>query len=513
MSATHTLIASLISNEAEDVSGRTKAEIERVLYVRVKNFDFLERATGAERQEQWSVKVAKTEENAGSGSIRVRKVTNLREPGAAVQYVLTSKLDIGKAGSAAETSEQSTLDQFNVFKYMANKGMLKDRYTFPIEGSDLYWEVDCFPKPGEMYFEWVKIDLESWPRDKELPQLPMAFSEMLEGTEGEQTEDGKAKISQLYQDVFLIANTKAPLAQYASEQPEVAPDTTGATGTQNPDDPDDDGDNDANGNGDNDGDSGKPPEDDANKDDADKDGGDAKKPKDEDGQGKDNDAGKDGKDNGKDGGFADGLGDATKEAFSSAGQVLMQMVPFLGPLITVIHAERGINGGVQFKQHTETTISKFDGQGRKTTQVHDTGSYELSDLSDAKDFIAIIERAASEVRQKKGKIQDITMTLWPQRDGKFGLFNIRTNRNGETKVFTENNPGDLKWFNLSLAGRRTIKLDGENVGRFNFNNRTISCPFNGEIVEFDAGQLRQLKYSTKPSSNHEFEIVEFNFDR
>ena len=514
MSATHTLIASLISNEAEDVSGRTKAEIERVLYVRVKNFDFLERATGAERQEQWSVKVAKTEENAGSGSIRVRKVTNLREPGAAVQYVLTSKLDIGKAGSAAETSEQSTLDQFNVFKYMANKGMLKDRYTFPIEGSDLYWEVDCFPKPGEMYFEWVKIDLESWPRDKELPQLPMAFSEMLEGTEGEQTEDGKAKISQLYQDVFLIANTKAPLAQYASEQPEVAPDTTGATGTQGNDSPDDTGNN-----GDDGDDANKTPDDDASNDGDDKD---KKKPKDEDGQGKENDPGKnkdDGDDSGdnadgKDAGFADGLGDATKEAFSSAGQLLMPFIPILGPLITVIHGERGMNvGGYQTKQHTETTIAKIDGNGRKTTQVHDTGSYDLHDLADAKDFIGVIERAVSEVKQKKSKIEDITLTLWPQRDGRFGLVNIRTNRNGETKVFTENNPGQLKWFNLSLAGKRLIKLNGEDVARFNFNNRSISCPFDGRIVEFDVGQLRQLKYSTKPSSNHEFEIVEFNFDR
>lgn len=218
------------SNEAEDVSGRTSAEIERVIYARVTNFDFLERATGAERQEQWSVKIPKTEENAGSGSIRVRKVTNLREPGAAVQYVLTTKLDIGNQGSSAETSEQSSVDQFNVFKYLANKGMLKDRYIFSIEGSDLNWEVDCFPKPGEMYYEWVKIDLEHWPRDKELPQLPMVVAEMIDGSEGQQTEEAKAKISKLYEEVFLMANTKDPLASYEEEssgQPGVATDEEG----------------------------------------------------------------------------------------------------------------------------------------------------------------------------------------------------------------------------------------------------------------------------------------------
>ncbi|HEX9137649.1 MAG TPA: hypothetical protein VF905_12000 [Nitrospirota bacterium] len=218
---------SMVSNEAEDTSGRTSAEIERVIYARVTDFKFLERAAGAERQEQWSIKIPKTDENAGSGSIRVRKVTNLREPGAAIQYVLTSKLDVGAGGSSAETSEQSSIDQFNVFKYLANKGMLKDRYVFPIEGSDLNWEVDCFPKPGELYFEWVKIDLEKWPSGKELPPLPFAAAEMMDGDKTNQNEETKAKISRLYEDVFLLPNTKEPLAAYeqpGSGQPGVAAD-------------------------------------------------------------------------------------------------------------------------------------------------------------------------------------------------------------------------------------------------------------------------------------------------
>jgi hypothetical protein len=214
------LISSImISNEAEDVSGRTSAEIERVIYVRVKDFGFLERANGAERQEQWSIKVEKTDDNAGSGSVRVRKSTNLREPGAAVQYVLTSKLDIGQMGSSAETPEQSSLDQFNIFKYLASKGMLKDRYYYPIEGSDLSWEVDCFPKPGAMYHEWVKIDLEKWPRGKELPALPMEFLEMMDGSEGMQTDESKEKISKLYEEIFLIPNTNSPLADYGNTDP------------------------------------------------------------------------------------------------------------------------------------------------------------------------------------------------------------------------------------------------------------------------------------------------------
>lgn len=212
--------ALMISNEAEDVSGRTSAEIERVVYVRVKDFKFLDNATGADRQEQWSIKIPKTEENAGSGSLRVRKIINLREPGAAVQYVMASKLDIGSMGASAETPEPSTADQFNIFKYLANKGMLKDRYYYPIEGTDLMWEVDCFPKPGELYHDWVKIDLEKWPRGKELPALPMEFIEMFDGSEGMTTPETDSKIKELYETMFLTANTKTPLATY--DEPDVS---------------------------------------------------------------------------------------------------------------------------------------------------------------------------------------------------------------------------------------------------------------------------------------------------
>ena len=494
-------IGSMISNEAEDTSGRTAAEIERVIYARVTSFDFLERATGAERQEQWSIKIPKSEENAGSGSIRVRKVTNLREPGAAVQYILTTKLDIGQKGSSAETSEQSSADQFNVFQYMANKGMMKDRYVFSIDGSDCVWEVDCFQKEvggAGLYHEWVKVDLEKWGKGKELPQLPFTAAETMDGDGANQTEETKAKISRLYQEVFLVANTKQPLGTPAELQdaPHGQPGVA-ADGNEQPagmeskpeNDPDKDNAEDAAANPENE-------DDQANVDGADKppkDGDDApaKKPGDE--------------------GFAEGLGDATKEAFSSAGQVLLPFVPVLGPLITTIYAQRGTDLGiVQTSQHTTKSVSSVDSNGHKTSRVEKTGSYQLSDLADAKDYIGHIERAVKEVVGNK-KVNRIDLTLWPQKDGRVGIFNIKTDRDGETKVFTENNPGKLKWFSLSLAGKRIIRIEGADVSNFKFNGRTITCPFNGKTVEFDVGQLRHLKYQTEPKNNS-FEIVEYNFD-
>lgn len=483
----------MISNEAEDTSGRTAAEIERVVYARVTSFDFLERAMGAERQEQWSIKIPKTDENAGSGSIRVRKVTNLREPGAAVQFILTSKLDIGKMGNCAETSEQSSADQFNIFKYMANKGMMKDRYTFAIEGSDRVWEVDCFQKPGALYFEWIKIDLEDWPAGKELPQLPFATAETVDGDKTNQTEETKAKISRLYEEIFLMKNTNTPLGvPEGEEEPEVPrseneqPGVAGDTGEKAPGtetQPDHSADDEAikaeGGEGD-----------DANA--GDKPDGD-KKPEDKEG-------------------FADGVGDATVEAFSSFGQVAIRLIPILGPLIARVQGGRSTDMGVsQTKQYTNKTESHVDKNGRKVSHSTGTGSFLLSDIPDAKDYIGTIEHSIKEVINKSKNIDRIDLSLWPQKDGRYDLFNISTDRDGTTRVITKNNPGSLKWFSMSLAGKRLIRLNGPDVSSLKFNGRTISCPFNGEIVEFDVGQLRHVKYQTKPVDSA-FDIVEYNFD-
>lgn len=226
------LISSLmISNEAEDVSGRTSAEIERVLYVRVGNFDFLDKANSAERQEQWSVKVKKTEDNAGSGSIRVRKSINLRETNSPPQYVLATKLDVGEKGSTAETPEQSTADQFRIFKYFGEKGMIKDRYSYDIPNTDLRWEVDCFPKEGAMYHEWLKLDLEKWPRGKELPALPFEVLEMIDGSPGYLTEENESKVRELYETMFLTPNQMQPLASYDDEEEESQQDNPNGTAT------------------------------------------------------------------------------------------------------------------------------------------------------------------------------------------------------------------------------------------------------------------------------------------
>uniref|UniRef100_A0AAU7PFA5 Uncharacterized protein n=1 Tax=Burkholderia phage vB_BgluM-SURPRISE13 TaxID=3159457 RepID=A0AAU7PFA5_9VIRU len=503
----------LKSNEAEDVSGRTSAEIERVIYVRVKDFGWLERATAAERQEQWSIKIPKTEANAGAGSIRVRKSINLREPGAAVSYVLTTKLEIGNRGSCAETPEQSSLDQFNVFKYLADKGMLKDRYYFNIEASDLQWEVDCFPKPGEMYHDWVKIDLESWPRGKELPSLPMEFTELLDGSEGLQSPESEQKIAQLYETMFLTKNTNQPLSDYGNTDP--APAAEGATNEdgepQENDNPDANGDaaaaggDDQSGGGD---DTSNPPTDDSsnNTNDDDTGGGDDDE-NNEDDDTKD-DVQKEVKNDTDDLAKATTESFKSNEAFSSMGQVLVPLIPVLGPLVTAIYGHRGMD---MTAQHTKKTVSHIDGTGTKTSRNTDTGSYTLTDMTDAKDYIGLIEKAVHEAMNQKKEIDRIDMTLWPQKDGRFGIINIKTDRNGETRIFTENNPGQLKWFSMSLAGKRVIRLKDGDIDSFRFNGRTISCPFQGETVEFDVGQLRSFKYQTKDGNNG-FDIVEYNFD-
>jgi hypothetical protein len=107
-----------------------------------------------------------------------------------------------------------------------------------------------------MYFEWVKIDLEKWPAGKELPQLPFAVAEMMDGDKASMSEETKTKISRLYEDVFLMKNTNEPLASYAepeNEQPAVAADSQNVPGAGSEDNPnqgeDDNGNDDPDGTG------------------------------------------------------------------------------------------------------------------------------------------------------------------------------------------------------------------------------------------------------------------------
>ena len=199
----------------EDLSSpKTILEQEYVFYVRITNFKQLENAAHAEKHEQWQIKIPSTDENAGSGSIRARKVTSAD---GTISYELTTKSKTKKGN--IETTIPATEENFTQIAFMANSGMRKDRYTFPIPNSDLSFEVDVYPDGKAGYYTWAKIDLEVRSPLSSFPELPIQVEEIITPQDAE-TPEGQEEVSRLFDTFFLLKN------KYKDLSPSLKPDTT-----------------------------------------------------------------------------------------------------------------------------------------------------------------------------------------------------------------------------------------------------------------------------------------------
>ena len=190
----------ITNTEATPDTSKTIHEKEYVFYVRIANFKQLENATHAEKQEQWEVKIPRTDLNKSEGKLRVRKITSSTGE---VKYELTLK-NKTKEGDI-ETTLLATEELFTQVAFLAESGMRKDRYTFPIDGSDMKFEVDVYPDGKAGYYAWAKIDLEVKSALDKLPELPIEVEEVITPNDAI-TEEGKTKVEELYQMFFLIPN-------------------------------------------------------------------------------------------------------------------------------------------------------------------------------------------------------------------------------------------------------------------------------------------------------------------
>lgn len=194
----------------ERQDGAAQKEREIVYYARTAEGYVFPPTENKERQEQWSIKIPMTDNNAAQGDIRVRK-TDLFDHGdlGQTEYVLTTKI---RGDDIDEIPIPSTEDQFFHFKRLAESGMLKDRFTYPIPGTELVWEVDAFLKPGGGYWPWVKLDLEipaEAPVDFPIPEVPIEAEEWIKGQNGERLPAEEAKVRELYDTMFLTKNVDA----------------------------------------------------------------------------------------------------------------------------------------------------------------------------------------------------------------------------------------------------------------------------------------------------------------
>jgi hypothetical protein len=197
-----------VTSMEERADGQAQMEIEISYYARISDLAQFSKARSWEHQEQWQLKVPKTPLNGGSGSIRIRKTII---PGAGTEYVMTTKTDSGREGDKLETPIPTTEANFEQFKMLCEGGMKKDRYFFPVENSDLVWEIDMFHAPdstdqARKYLDWCKLDLELPNREVQIPHIPIAFEEIITAQYGHRTPEEEAQVSKLYEEDFVMKN-------------------------------------------------------------------------------------------------------------------------------------------------------------------------------------------------------------------------------------------------------------------------------------------------------------------
>lgn len=219
-----------LNEEIENV-GKAVREKEHTVYARILDFSQLKKADKAEIQEQYIIPVERTEENRGSGKIRIRKVTSRSGD---VRYELTTKSDV-KEGKI-EVTVPTTEENFIQFKVMASVSMFKHRYTFTDEGSGLKWEVDAVPDGNGGYYPWVRAEIEVKDLKDKVPEFPIKTEEIIYPPELSETseEEYKEKTDKLNSRFFVKGNvylddnntqSKTELKGDADKVVETKPDT------------------------------------------------------------------------------------------------------------------------------------------------------------------------------------------------------------------------------------------------------------------------------------------------
>ena len=161
-----------IETGLENVVSDTIIEKEHVIVARLLNFAQLKKANKAVVIEQYMVKVDKTDKNAGSGSIRIRKVTDRKGN---VHYEMTTKNNV--RDGRIETTTVANEMMFKQMQALADGGILKHRYSFNIKGTDFVWEVDVVPDGSGGYKQWCLCECEVSDLATQKPELPIETEE------------------------------------------------------------------------------------------------------------------------------------------------------------------------------------------------------------------------------------------------------------------------------------------------------------------------------------------------
>lgn len=175
----------------------TLEEIEYIFFLKLGDFEQLKNAKCKETQEQWSILFQKEKvENV----IRVRRSVKEGEE----TFTLTSKVNFAELDGKWELEREVDRSHFDQVKDMAQDGLIKERHYFPVDGTDLTWEVDVFYDDQGNPVEWVKLDLEVPKRLTNLPSFPLTHTDVFDAQFEERTAEQHQFVSDLFNKHYSV---------------------------------------------------------------------------------------------------------------------------------------------------------------------------------------------------------------------------------------------------------------------------------------------------------------------
>lgn len=180
-----------VSNE--DVLNITQNEVELTIYAELVSVDQAEAcAVERKRMEQWDIPT-----DSEKGRMRIRKIDDL-------QMLLTSKTYRPGLIGALEHSSVINKGQFENIRRMCVNGHYKTRLIIPFNEHPFKWEVDLYYTSGGGISNWVKIDLEEFDINREIPEeLPFDCKRIIVSDDPNISEADQRQIKDLWESEWV----------------------------------------------------------------------------------------------------------------------------------------------------------------------------------------------------------------------------------------------------------------------------------------------------------------------
>lgn len=172
------------------ITGKLQEEIELTIYAEMTDLNDLSKAVSKEMHEQYDTPL-QTETDV---RMRIRGVNGKR-------WIQTIKVPHKDKPGNWEVEHDISEDAFKLLRAATPKeGYVKERYFFPVVGTDLVYEVDVYRNNGGIQHAWVKIDLEFKDMSVEIPPLPFATKARIYADNPDTTQAERDWIDRLWQE-------------------------------------------------------------------------------------------------------------------------------------------------------------------------------------------------------------------------------------------------------------------------------------------------------------------------